>query len=241
MHGLEKTLEGSAGSVAGRWGAALLVISVLSWAGAAQPPLTGPIFTAGNAGAVSASGNQEEPDLAAGSSSYLGVWTDKRTAIAQFQGLDQSGLDVYAARFDFSGNVIDTVPMVLTMDPGAQEDPKVAWNGQNWLVVWEHETKAPDGVGSPVKIYGCRVAPDGTVLDAPFEIYKAPGYAGDMIAMDVAANGGDWLVIGPGGQRGTARWRTGRREWDSARLAAGAARAGRLLSVLRHEPARRRR
>ncbi|MDH3785603.1 MAG: PKD domain-containing protein, partial [Acidobacteriota bacterium] len=72
----------------------------------------------------------------------------------------------------------------------------IAWNGQNWLVIWEHQTKATDGVGSPVKIYGARVAPDGTVLDSPFEILEAPGYAGSMVVTAVAANGSEWLVVG---------------------------------------------
>jgi len=51
----------------------------------------------------------------------------------------QSGRDVYAARLDASGALLDATAIVVSRDFGSQQEPKAAWNGQNWLVVWEHQ------------------------------------------------------------------------------------------------------
>jgi len=174
-----------------------LSLSTVAVGAAANPPtLQGPTFLPGDGAQDEAAGNQEEVAIAAGGSGFLTAWTDMRTTTVDFQGLEQNGRDVYAARLDAAGNLIDTRPLLLSQDAGSQSEPEVAWNGQSWLVIWEHQTKATDGVGSPIKIYGARVAPDGTVLDSPFEIFQAPGYAGDMTSMAVAANGSEWLVVG---------------------------------------------
>ncbi len=167
-------------------------------ADAGFPLLEGPSFPAGDLGAPGESiGNQEDVDIAAGGSGFLVVWTDMRTSYGNFQGLDQTGRDVYAARLDASGNLIDTTPIIISQDFGSQQEPEVAWNGQSWLVIWEHETPSETGGAAPKKIFGARVAPDGTVLDnPPLAILEAPSFAGSMVEMAVAANGSNWLVVG---------------------------------------------
>jgi len=52
---------------------------------------------------------------------FLIVWTDMRTSSYNFQGLDQNGRDVYAARLDASGNMIDTTPIIVhPLVPGTE-------------------------------------------------------------------------------------------------------------------------
>jgi hypothetical protein len=166
-------------------------------AGADFPQLEGPSFPPGDADASGESiGNQEDVHIAAGGAGFLVVWTDMRTSYNNFQGLDQNGRDVYAARLDASGNLIDATPIVVSQDFGIQEDPQVAWNGQHWLVVWKNETPPDSGGAAPMKIFGARVSPQGTVLEAPFEILETPEFAGDIVEMAVAANGSQWLVVG---------------------------------------------
>jgi PKD repeat protein len=53
-----------------------------------------------------------------------------------------------------------------------------------------------------MKVFGARVSPDGTVLDAPFEILETPEYAGSIVEMAVVANGSQWLVVGEGDSGG---------------------------------------
>ncbi len=165
--------------------------------GADFPQLEGPSFPTANLGTPGESiGNQEDADVAAGGAGFLVVWTDMRTSYGDFQGLDQNGRDVYAARLDSSGNLIDTTPIAVSQDFGIQEEPQSAWNGQYWLVIWENETPSGTGGAAPMKIFGARVAADGTVLDVPFEILETPDHAGAIVEMAVVANGSDWLVVG---------------------------------------------
>ncbi len=178
--------------------ACLLCLLPATDAGASFPSFDGPSFPTGDLGAPGESiGDQEDVQIAAGGGGFLVVWTDKRTSYRNFEGLDQTGRDVYAARLDAGGNLIDPTPIVVCQDFGSQQEPEVAWNGQHWLVVWEHETPSGTGGAAPKKIFGARVAPDGAVLDdPPLDVLEAPSFAGSMVEMAVAADGSNWLVVG---------------------------------------------
>ncbi|MDH3298829.1 MAG: hypothetical protein OEM96_11195, partial [Gemmatimonadota bacterium] len=189
------------------WCLAAIALLVGGMALAEFPPLSGPEFPPGDVGAIGDSiGNQEDVDIAAGGSGFLVVWTDMRTSYNNFQGLDQNGRDVYAALLDANGAMIGTTPIIISQDVGSQQEPEVAWNGQNWLVIWEHEVSSGNGTAATKMVYGARVAPDGTLLDTPSAIVEAPQVAGNMTVMEVVANGSDWLVAGQadtgGGLRG---------------------------------------
>ena len=184
---------------------ALLSLTVLETAAAQR----GPRFLPGDLGEEVSSrervtpaesiGDQEDVEIAAGGTGYLVVWTDMRTSVSTYHGFGdgQSGRDVYAARLDASGELIDTTPIVVSQEFGSQQQPEVAWNGQSWLVIWENQTPSETGGAPPHKIFGARVSPDGELLDdPPFEILEAPDYAGSMVQMAVAANGSDWLAVG---------------------------------------------
>ncbi|MCK4941772.1 hypothetical protein KAS45_06720, partial [candidate division WOR-3 bacterium] len=95
---------------------------------------------------------QYAPDVACDSNNYLVVWHDNRSVSS----------DICAARVNQSGSVLDSASIVVSSGSGMynQEHPVVAFDGTNYLVVWE------DGRGLGMSdIYGARIDPSGNVLD----------------------------------------------------------------------------
>ena len=88
------------------------------------------------------------PFVAFGSANYLVAWTDFRT----------DG-DIYSARVDTQGTVLDPNGFLLTMQINSQHEPKIAFDGTNYLVVWADDRNGSDD------IYGSRVSPAGIILD----------------------------------------------------------------------------
>src|SRR5207249_4443249 len=90
------------------------------------------------------------------------------------------------------GAVIETVrhhfdPVPGTPAPDIQEKPSVAFDGTNYLVVWQ------DRRGDAYDIYGARVSQAGTVLD-PAGIAIATGALGQFTP-SVAFDGTNYLVV----------------------------------------------
>jgi len=98
-----------------------------------------------------APGFQQYPALAFGGQYFLAVWQDYRNG-------DSS--DVYGARLDRSGNVLDPSGIVISSAATSQWYPAVAFDGSNFLVVWQDKRQ-----GNYYDIYGTRVSQDGMVLD----------------------------------------------------------------------------
>lgn len=168
---------------------------------AANPKSTSPeLLLPGDAAITTAYGNQEMPQIAAGGSGYLVVWEDSRTNYANIpdnmgvSGGDVGGQqlrDIYAARLDANGNLIDTTPIIVTQASFSQTEPQVSWNGQNWLVVWE--TKRAVNYSTTIDIVAARVSPDGVVLDnPPIVIDNIPTL--DETSPTVASDGNNWVV-----------------------------------------------
>ncbi len=82
---------------------------------------------------------------------YLLAWADWRSGTG----------DLYATRVSPDGAALDASGIPISTAPGDQEWPATAFDGTNYLVVWE----VFDGVGSSA-VYGARVSPGGAVLDA---------------------------------------------------------------------------
>lgn len=97
---------------------------------------------------VPANGLQYLARMAYGGTNYLAVWTDKR-----------DGVDIYGTRVSPDGTVLDPGGIAIATIDDWESYPDVAFDGTNWLVVWEA------GCHSEYSIYGARVNPDGTVLD----------------------------------------------------------------------------
>ncbi len=140
-------------------------------------------------------GSQELPAIARGADGWLVVWEDDRSSLGGFvqapSGLHANS-DIYAARLDAGGNVIDAVPIVVNQDPFDQVKPRVAWNGQHWLVVWQ--SARPTQFYVTKGIYAARVAADGSVLDDP-PILIEDGDDFDERDPNVASDGTNWLVV----------------------------------------------
>ena len=113
-------------------------------------------------------------------SNYLVVWEDFRS------GFD---LDIYGARVDESGVVLDPSGILICTAPDRQSCPSVAFDGTNYLVVWADERA---GVMSG-DIYGARVSLSGTVLD-PSCIAISTAQMGQS-RPSVTFAGGMYLVI----------------------------------------------
>jgi hypothetical protein len=90
------------------------------------------------------------PFVTFGRSNYLIVWCNS------FLG----GQDIYGARVDTSGVVLDSAGFQISSGSSFERSPKVALDGGvNFLVVWEEYRNRH------YEIYGCRVTPAGVVID----------------------------------------------------------------------------
>jgi hypothetical protein len=75
---------------------------------------------------------------------YLGAWCENR----------DGEVDVYAARIDASGNVLDPAGFKVSGDSGSHSTPIATFDGNNYLVIWQCRG-----------IHGSRVSRAGVVLD----------------------------------------------------------------------------
>ena len=145
----------------------------------------------------------EEQDwarIAAGGPGYLAVWQDVRSVLSgwvntAYNPLTGNQTDIYATRMDTEGNVIDSCPIVIANEGRNQESPKVAWNGDSWLVVYKSER--PDWYFF-TDILARRVSANGEVLDTdPIEIRlennDPANDHGDYPS--VISDGTNWIVV----------------------------------------------
>lgn len=95
-----------------------------------------------------ASNSQENPSIIFGGSNYLVSWQDRRSG----------AYNIYGARVDPSGTILDTVGIGISVGPNFKYYPAVSYDSTNYFVVW-HES------GNAYDIFGARVSQDGTVLD----------------------------------------------------------------------------
>ncbi|HEX8369860.1 MAG TPA: Ig-like domain-containing protein, partial [Pyrinomonadaceae bacterium] len=144
-----------------------------------------------------AAGIQLQPQIAKGANSSLAVWADKRTVLGRYVPDDNAGTgsntDIYAARYDAQGNLIDTAPIVVAEAIYEQYYPRVAWNGQNWLVTWITKRRTNQ---FNTDILAVRISPEGRVLDTtPIPIYITPDAVGDPSYLSVTSDGTNWAVV----------------------------------------------
>src|SRR5438034_5027693 len=115
-------------------------------------------FLGARAAIVPAPDDQEEPAVAANGNGYFVVWADKRTYSA-------TEYDIYGARVSSTGEVLDPGGIPICTDSGRQTSPRIAFDGQQYLVVWEDDREStPDYL--LYQIYGARVTATGQVLDS---------------------------------------------------------------------------
>ncbi len=112
--------------------------------GTVLDPVCIPVCTAG--------GTQKDAYVAFGDMSHLVVWHDERSG-----GTTEA--DIYCARVDTAGVVLDQSGVPVSTATSYQRDPSVAFDGTNWLVGWE------DNRHGDLCVLGARVSQEGTVLD----------------------------------------------------------------------------
>lgn len=123
--------------------------------------------------------NQFCPDAAYGKGGYLVVWQRSRNETGR----------VECARIDPAGKPVDAQPVVLAPDMEWQENPRVAFGGGNYLVVWQDLRNGKD-----FDIYAARVTPEGKVLDpGGFPICTTTGTS--QVYPSVTHDGKSFIVV----------------------------------------------
>lgn len=93
---------------------------------------------------------QQHPSVASDGTGYLVVWDDGRSATT----------DIYGARVTSAGAVTDSSGLAIATETGAQINPSVAWDGTEYVAIWD------DHRGATSDIYGTRVFNTGVVESA---------------------------------------------------------------------------
>uniref|UniRef100_A0A7C4XV28 T9SS type A sorting domain-containing protein n=1 Tax=candidate division WOR-3 bacterium TaxID=2052148 RepID=A0A7C4XV28_UNCW3 len=126
--------------------------------------------------------HQEYPSVAFDGTNYLVVWQD-------FRNDPGNHPDIYATRVSTSGSVLDPTGIAISTAGGDQKFPSVAFDGTNYLVVWQDFRSGWDW-----DIYGARISPSGIVLD-PNGIAICSLANSDKESPSVAFNGTNYLVV----------------------------------------------
>jgi hypothetical protein len=112
---------------------------------------------------------QNYPGIGYDGTNYLIAWTDYR------QGLYYS--DIFGARVDPSGTILDSPGFVICNAPFGQYSPALDFDGQNYLAVWTHN------IGGAWNVRGTRIDQNGTILDPS---YLPIATSSDAMSPDVA-------------------------------------------------------
>jgi hypothetical protein len=126
-----------------------------------------------------APGSQSRPAVAFDGTNFLVVWEDKRVG---------SYADICGARVTPQGTLLDPSGFVISQSPYDQLYPAIAFDGANFLVVWQDFRR-----GYGFDIYGARVTPEGTLLDpAGLMISDDPN---EQLYPALAFDGASFLVV----------------------------------------------
>ncbi len=121
----------------------------------AQVDKTGKLLHPSGVPLSTVANNQVAAAVAAGKTGYLVVWQDHRKSTTYG--------DIYGARVNDYGGLVDSKAIPISAAPNNQQRPSLAFDGTNHLVVWQDARTASS---TSWDIYGARVSPAGTVLDA---------------------------------------------------------------------------
>ena len=122
-------------------------------------------------------GLEYRPAVCFGDIHYLVAWEDMRSGLK----------DIYCARIDTNGNILDPNSIAVAIAPELQENTAIAFDGTNYLLIWQ------DNRYGDYDIYGARVGQDGTVIDpAGVPISTA---VNDQVNPSVIFDGIDYIVV----------------------------------------------
>ena len=172
----------------------LAAASAFSLAGLlqAQPlPLTDLGLLPGDLAIAPAVNSQQDFAAAKGGEQYLVAWSDYRARSINSQTIQSDG-DIFGIRVDQAGNPIDAAPFLIAGGMGLQQRPQIAWNGQNWLVLYT--SQVPEAGFFEDRLRAVRVSPAGSVLDAAPIVIPPTQFTPDTIGLQVAGLNGQWLL-----------------------------------------------
>ena len=127
---------------------------------------------------VTGAGMQAFPAVAFDGTNYLAVWEDWRRG---------NYADICGARVTPSGAVLDPGGFVICSAFDDQWRPSIAFDGTNYLVVWQDWRNGID-----FDVYGCRVTPEGTVLEPGGKALAQATY--NQLTPRVAFGGSNYLL-----------------------------------------------
>jgi hypothetical protein len=120
---------------------------------------------------------QEWPEVIFDGKHYFAVWQDRR----------DGELDVYGARLDPTGKVLDPGGFPIASSGLAELSPALAANGSLTFVTWSH------GGGFEPDVHAARVSSTGELLDPTgFVVAEGPG---SQSGAAVASDGTDFFVV----------------------------------------------
>lgn len=126
----------------------------------------------------SAANNQFAPSVTRNGTDLFVAWQDGRAGGTAY--------DIYGARVNAMGTVLDAAGIAISTATSAQTAPSVASDGANTLVVWQ------DQRGATIDVYGARVNAMGAVQD-PSGIVVSNA-ASSQLAPDVIWDGTNFVV-----------------------------------------------
>jgi hypothetical protein len=127
----------------------------------------------------SARNNQGFPATAFDGENYFAVWEDIR---------DSAHYDIYGARIDQSGMVLDSMGLLISTEVNEQRFSSAAFDGQSYFVVW-----ADNRNDSSFDIYGARIDPSGATLDT--QCISISTASDDQLSPAIAYDGTNYLVV----------------------------------------------
>jgi len=170
-----------------------LVLVCVGLPATAQPiPVADLGLLPGDAAVAPAVNAQHQVAVARGGDAYLMVWADARARSSGSQTV-QSDSDIFGIRMDASGNALDAVPFLIAGGMGYQHQPRVAWNGQAWLVTLISQEPSPTGYFED-RLQAVRVSASGQTLDAqPITMPNDP-FGTYGIGLNVSGREGSWMI-----------------------------------------------
>jgi hypothetical protein len=128
---------------------------------------------------TSSLGREESPAIAFDGTNYLVVWLDQRN--------NPYSWNIYGARVNQFGIVLDKVGIPITNVLYDQGSPSVSFNGTNYLVVWQ------DNRNGNWDVYGSRLNQSGIVLDTSSIMIS--NVTNSQNSPSVTSNGTDYFVV----------------------------------------------
>ena len=145
-------------------------------------------------------------DDASGESDIAVAWNGQTFTVV-YQRVRTGGFDFAAMRVDRSGNAVDPIPIALTPARYRDENPRLSWNGSDYLLVWQRwydpffyigeqcfSQPAPLPAELFAQRYSAALAPAGAEI--PLATTEKQGsYSLDVQGVDVSFAGGLWFVL----------------------------------------------